>query len=208
MRALLVVDVQYDFLPGGSLAVPKADEIIPVVNALIHHFDHVVFTQDWHPAGHSSFASSHEGHDPFDVIEVDYGDQILWPDHCVQGTRGAALHEDMDVDGGEVIVRKGYRRDIDSYSAFFENDGTTPTGLSGYLRERGIDTLYLAGLALDFCVHWSAVDGSEQGFDVMVVEDGSRPIDTEGSLEEAMGNMESAGVTLVSAEEARSVASD
>ncbi|MEX2400621.1 MAG: bifunctional nicotinamidase/pyrazinamidase [Rhodothermales bacterium] len=206
MRALLVVDVQYDFLPGGSLAVPEADEIIPAVNDLIHHFDHVVFTQDWHPAGHDSFASSHEGHDPFDVIEVDYGDQILWPDHCVQGTRGAELHDDLDVDRAELIIRKGFRRDIDSYSAFFENDGTTPTGLTGYLRERGIDTLYVVGLALDFCVHWSAVDGSEQGFDVMVVEDGSRPIDTEGSLDEAMGNMESSGVKLVTAEEARAVA--
>ncbi|MEX0600441.1 MAG: bifunctional nicotinamidase/pyrazinamidase [Rhodothermales bacterium] len=206
MRALLVVDVQYDFLPGGCLAVPEADEIIPVVNDLIDHFEHVVFTQDWHPAGHDSFASSHEGHDPFDVIEVDYGNQILWPDHCVQGTRGAELHDDLDVDRAELIIRKGFRRDIDSYSAFFENDGTTPTGLTGYLRERGIDTLYVVGLALDFCVHWSAVDGSEQGFDVMVVEDGSRPIDTEGSLDEAMGNMESAGVKLVTAEEARAVA--
>lgn len=206
MQALLVVDVQYDFVPGGNLAVPRGDEIIPVVNPLMDRFEHVLLTQDWHPAGHSSFASSHADKESFGFIEMDYGKQILWPDHCVQGSRGAELHEDLNVDRAELIIRKGFRPEIDSYSAFFENDRTTPTGLSGYLRERGIDVLYIAGLALDFCVHWSAVDGREQGFDVVVVVDASRPIDTEGSLREAMTNMHEAGVRLVSANDVQSIA--
>lgn len=206
MHALLVVDLQYDFLPGGRLAVPDGDAIIPVVNRLARHFDHVLLTQDWHPAGHSSFASSHEGKEPFEFIETHYGRQILWPDHCVQGSRGAEMHDELEADRAELIIRKGFRPEIDSYSAFFENDRTTPTGLSGYLRERGIDTLYVAGLALDFCVHWSAVDGRKEGFDVTVVREASRAIDTEGSLDEAMSNMRAAGVDLVSADEALAVA--
>lgn len=203
MRALLVIDVQYDFLPGGSLAVPNGDEIIPVVNDLAESFEHVLFTQDWHPRGHDSFASSHDGRQPFDVIQTDYGDQILWPDHCVQGSRGAELHDDLDLDRAELILRKGFRRHIDSYSAFFENDRSTPTGLNGYLKDRGIETLYLVGLALDFCVHWSAVDGRADGFEVLVVEEASRPIDTEGSLEQAMQKMTESGVQFVSADETK-----
>lgn len=196
MRALVVTDVQNDFCPGGRLAVPEGDEIIPLVNALVEDFEHVIYTQDWHPAGHTSFASSHPGKKPFDRVEMSYGEQILWPDHCVQGTDGAAFHPDLDVTGGELIIRKGFRKRIDSYSAFFENDHDTPTGLTGYLRERGIDTLYLVGLALDFCVHWSAIDGRKQGFDVVVVEDATRAIDTDGSLEEAMLKMREAGAEM------------
>jgi nicotinamidase/pyrazinamidase len=198
MRALLVIDVQYDFMPGGGLAVPNGDEIVPLVNRLMDRFDHVVLTQDWHPRGHSSFASSH-AKEPFEMVEMEYGEQILWPDHCIQGSRGAALHADLKVERAELILRKGFNPQIDSYSAFFENDGRTPTGLTGYLREREIESLYLVGLAFDFCVHWSAVDGREQGFEVVVVEDAARAIDTEGSLERARMRMGDAGVRLIPA---------
>ena len=206
MDALLIVDLQNDFCPGGALAVPEGDTIVPVVNELADHFDHVLLTQDWHPPGHQSFASSHPEHDPMDVIEVDYGEQVLWPDHCVQDTQGAAFHPDLDTTQGEMIIRKGFRPDIDSYSAFYENDGTTPTGLTGYLEHRGIDTLYLCGLATDFCVKWSAVDGREEGFDVYVIEDATRGIDQDGSLAQAWSEMNDAGVQVVSSDAALDLA--
>jgi nicotinamidase/pyrazinamidase len=203
MRALLIVDMQNDFCPGGALAVPEGDEVVPVINDLANEFDHVLQTQDWHPAGHQSFASSHPQHDPYDVIEVDYGEQVLWPDHCVQGTEGAEFHPDLDTTHTELVLRKGFRPEIDSYSAFFENDGETRTGLTAYLRERGIDTLFLCGLAADFCVKWSAVDGRKEGFDVFVVEDATRGIDQDGSLAAAWKEMNDAGVQDVSSEAAR-----
>ena len=203
MRALLIVDVQNDFCPGGALEVPEGDEVVPVINNLVGAFDHVLQTQDWHPAGHQSFASSHPQHDPYDVIEVGYGEQVLWPDHCVQGTDGAAFHPDLDTTHTELVLRKGFRPEIDSYSAFFENDGETRTGLAGYLRERGIDSLYVCGLATDFCVKWSAVDGRAEGFDVFVVEEATRGIDQNGSLAQAWKEMNDAGVQVISAEAAR-----
>ena len=203
MRALLIVDVQNDFCPGGALEVPEGDEVVPVINNLVGAFDHVLQTQDWHPAGHQSFASSHPQHDPYDVIEVGYGEQVLWPDHCVEGTDGASFHPDLDTTHTELVLRKGFRPEIDSYSAFFENDGETRTGLAGYLRERGIDTLYVCGLATDFCVKWSAVDGRAEGFDVFVVEEATRGIDQNGSLAQAWKEMNDAGVQVISAEAAR-----
>jgi len=203
MRALLIVDMQNDFCPGGALAVPEGDKVVPVINDLVSEFDHVLQTQDWHPSRHQSFASSHPQHDPYDVIEVDYGEQVLWPDHCVQGTEGAAFHPDLDTTHTELILRKGFRPEIDSYSAFYENDGETQTGLTGYLNERGIDTLFICGLAADFCVKWSAVDGRKEGFDVFVIEDAVRGIDQDGSLAAAWKEMNDAGVQVVSAEAAR-----
>lgn len=199
MQALLLVDIQNDFCPGGALSVPEGDAILPLVVDLAHRFDHVLLTQDWHPPGHHSFASAHPGKAPYDTVTLSYGPQILWPDHCVQGTDGAAFHPELPVEKAELIIRKGFRREIDSYSAFFENDHTTPTGLAGYLRERGIDTLYLAGLATDFCVHFSAVDGRRLGFEVFVIEDASRGIDTGGSMDAALRNMRQAGVHLIRA---------
>lgn len=206
MNALLIADVQNDFCPGGALAVPDGDAIVPVVNELTDAFDPVLMTQDWHPDGHQSFASSHDGHDPYDVIEVDYGDQILWPDHCVQGTTGAEFHPDLNLTPVELLIRKGFRPQIDSYSAFYENDRTTPTGLTGYCRERGIDTLYVCGLATDFCVKWTALDGRKEGFEVYVIEDAARGIDQDGSLAQAWDEMNEAGVQVISAEAAMSVA--
>ncbi len=202
MRALLIVDLQNDFCPGGALAVPEGDTIVPTVNTLLGNFDHVLMTQDWHPEGHRSFASSHRHYEPYDVIEMDYGEQVLWPDHCVQGTEGAEFHPDLDTTHSELIIRKGFRPEIDSYSAFYENDGETSTGLAGYLHERSIDTLYLCGLATDFCVKWSALDGREEGFDVYVIEDATRGIDQDGSLQQAWTEMEEAGVEVISSEEA------
>lgn len=202
MKALLLVDIQNDFCAGGSLAVPGGETIVPVVNRLAHGMDHVLLTQDWHPAGHLSFASSHPGKQPFGKIEVDYGPQILWPDHCVQGTPGAAFHPDLDAPHAGLILRKGFRRHIDSYSAFFENDHLTPTGLAGYARDRGIDTFYLAGLAFDFCVAWSAVDGRKLGFEIYVIEDASRAIDAGGSLDAARRSMLEAGVKIITSAEA------
>lgn len=201
MRALLIIDVQNDFCPGGRLAVPEGDEVIPIINRLSEEFDRVILTQDWHPAGHSSFASAHTDHQPFETIETPYGKQILWPDHCVQGTDGARFHRDLHAERGQVIIRKGFRHDVDSYSAFYENDHQTATGLTGYCRERGIDVLYLTGLALDFCVHWSAIDGRKQGFEVFVVEDAARAIDTNGSLDRAMRAMRNSGVRFVDSSE-------
>ena len=201
MKALLVIDLQNDFCPGGALAVSGGDEIISRVNELVAHFDHVLLTQDWHPSGHHSFASSHAGKTPFEIIDLSYGAQILWPDHCVQGTHGADFHPEARLDKAEFIIRKGFRREIDSYSAFFENDHATPTGLTGYLRERGINTLYLAGLATDFCVKYSALDGRAQGFEIYVIEDAVRGIDTQGSLAQAWREMDAAGVQVVTSEE-------
>ena len=194
---LLIVDIQNDFCPGGSLAVPLGDEIVPVVNRLAADFPHVILTQDWHPRGHTSFASSHPGKQPFDTVDAPYGEQILWPDHCVQETKGAAFHPNLDAPHAELIVRKGFRNAIDSYSAFRENDRRTPTGLAGYLRERGFERLTLCGLATDFCVFFSAIDGREAGFEVTVVANACRGIDVDGSLSRAMRSMSEAGVTLL-----------
>src|SRR5574342_246775 len=167
---LIVVDVQYDFMPGGALAVPKGDEVVPVINRAAARFDNVVLTQDWHPRGHASFASSHPGRKPFETIELPYGTQVLWPDHCVQGTSGADFHRGLAVPHAQLIIRKGYRSHVDSYSAFCEADGTTPTGLAGYLRDRGLEHVVLAGLATDFCVAWSALDARKRGFRATVIE--------------------------------------
>lgn len=201
MEALLIIDVQNDFCPGGALEVPNGDKVVPVINQLSEQFDVVMQTQDWHPDGHSSFASSHEGKDPFETIEMPYGKQVLWPDHCVQGSDGAAFHPDLITNRSQLIVRKGFRKNIDSYSAFYENDNSTTTGLTGYLRERGIDTLYAAGLATDFCVKWSVVDGLKEDFDVKVVEDAVRGIDIEGSVDQAWNEMLEAGAEKVSSED-------
>lgn len=179
---LLAVDIQHDFCPGGALAVPGGHEVVSVINRIGAHFEKVILTQDWHPPGHTSFASSHPGKAPFETVTLGYGEQILWPDHCVQGTRGAELHADLDMPQAQLIIRKGYDPEIDSFSAFFENDRTTPTGLSGYLRERGLTRVWLAGLALDFCVRYSAEDACRSGFEVILIEDACRAIDTEGSL--------------------------
>jgi nicotinamidase/pyrazinamidase len=195
-EVVLIVDVQNDFCPGGALAVPGGDEIVPVVNKLAAGFSHVILTQDWHPAGHTSFASSHPGKKPFDTIEVSYGQQTLWPDHCVQGTQGAAFHPRLDVPHAELVLRKGYRRAIDSYSAFRENDRRTPTGLAGYLRERGFERITMCGLATDFCVFYSAVDAREAGFEVSLVTSACRGIDVDGSIARAMRSMGEAGVTV------------
>ena len=195
-HALIVIDVQNDFCPGGALEVPQGDAILRGVNALMPDFDAVILTQDWHPAGHSSFASSHEGHGPYEVITMPYGPQVLWPDHCIQGSIGAQFHPDLQLDRADLIIRKGYNPDIDSYSAFFENDHRTPTGLEGYLRTRGIERLTMVGLALDFCVNFSAIDAAKLGFKVEVREDLCRAIDLDGSLARARDGMRAAGVTL------------
>lgn len=195
-EALIVIDLQNDFCPGGALAVEGGDEIVPIVNRMIEATPHVILTQDWHPAGHSSFASRHEGKSPFETIEAGYGPQTLWPDHCVQGTKGAALHPDLEWTRAELIVRKGFRPAIDSYSAFFENDRTTPTGLSGYLKERGISRLTLAGLATDFCVAYSAIDAAKLGFSVTVAMEACRAIGLGGSFEAMTREMDQAGIVL------------
>ena len=194
---LLVVDVQNDFCPEGALGVPGGDAVVPVINRIQPGFAHVVLTQDWHPAGHQSFASTHPGHQPFETVEVAYGPQTLWPDHCVQGTPGAAFHPDLDTDKAEMILRKGTRAAIDSYSAFYENDRTTATGLAGYLRERGFTRVFICGLATDYCVHFSALDAAREGFEAVVVEDACRGIDLEGSLAAAKGAMVEAGVAFI-----------
>jgi len=194
---LLVIDVQNDFCPGGALAVGEGDAVVPVINRLAEQFDHVALTQDWHPAGHSSFATSHPGSTPFETIAMPYGPQVLWPDHCVQGTAGAAFHPELLADRAEIIIRKGFRGRIDSYSAFYENDRRTPTGLAGYLRERSFKRIFLAGLATDFCVHYSAVDARREGFEAVVIEAGCRAIDLAGSLAAAWATMGDAGVARV-----------
>ncbi|WP_425051147.1 bifunctional nicotinamidase/pyrazinamidase [Psychromarinibacter sp. S121] len=195
-EALIVIDVQNDFCPGGALAVAGGDEIVPGINTLMTEFDAVILTQDWHPAGHSSFASQHEGRAPLELIEMPYGPQVLWPDHCIQGSPGAAFHPDLETDRADLIIRKGYNPAIDSYSALFENDHSTPTGLEGYLRTRGIDTVTMVGLATDFCVNFSAVDAARLGFGVTVRLDLCRAIDHAGSLTAACDGMTEAGVTL------------
>ena len=191
---LLVVDVQNDFCRGGALAVSGGDEVVPAINRLAKAFAHVVLTQDWHPTGHLSFASSHHGRRPLDIIMAPYGAQTLWPDHCVQDTVGAAFHEDLHVPHAELVLRKGCRRSIDSYSAFRENDRKTPTGLAGYLRERGLRRVFLAVLAFDFCVRYSAEDASHDGFGVVVVEDCCRAIDVQGSVAATRDSLRSLGV--------------
>ena len=194
---LLVIDVQNDFCPGGALAVADGADVVPVANRLAERFPHVVMTQDWHPQGHQSFASVHPGRKPFETIALAYGPQTLWPDHCVQATPGAAFHPGLRLPRAELVIRKGFRPAIDSYSAFFENDRRTPTGLAGYLRERGLERLFLVGLATDFCVHYSAIDARRLGFAVVLVEDGCRAIDLDGSLALAMRAMAAAGVARV-----------
>jgi nicotinamidase/pyrazinamidase len=194
-NALIVIDVQNDFCPGGALAVDRGDTIVQGINAVMPDFGAVILTQDWHPSGHSSFASSHAGKAPMSIIEMPYGPQVLWPDHCIQGTEGAAFHSALRTDGN-LIIRKGFNPAIDSYSAFFENDHKTPTGLEGYLRTRGIDELVLVGLALDFCVNFTAVDAAKLGFDVTVRQELCRAINFEGSLASARKGMRDAGVIL------------
>ena len=195
-QALIVIDVQNDFCPGGALAVPEGDQIVPGINALIEAHETVILTQDWHPAGHSSFASSHAGKAPMELTQMSYGPQVLWPDHCVQGSNGAAFHKDLNTTRADLIIRKGFNPAIDSYSALFENDQKTPTGLEGYLRSRGITDLVMVGLATDFCVNFSAVDAAKQGFTVTVKQDLCRAIDFDGSLAAAQAGMKAAGVTL------------
>jgi len=196
---LIVIDVQNDFCPGGALAVPRGDEIIPIVNQLAARFRHVVLTQDWHPRGHFSFASSHRAKRPFETIVAPYGPQVLWPDHCVQGTLGAAFHPALDIPHAALVLRKGMEPMIDSYSAFYENDRATPTGLVGYLRERGLSRVFLAGLAFDFCVRYSAEDAKREGFAVFVIEDACRGIDVDGSVASTRGSFATLGVNCISA---------
>src|SRR5712664_3268332 len=194
---LAVIDVQNCFVPGGTLPVPEGDKIIPIINRLAPAFRHVVLTQDWHTKGHVSFASSHPGKKPFETVSLPYGTQVLWPDHCIQGTPDADLHKDLKIPHAELIIRKGYRKQIDSYSAFFEADGKTPTGLVGYLRERGLTRVFLTGLATDFCVAWSALDARKAGFEALVIEDATRGIDAGGSLAKAWQDMLGAGVKRI-----------
>lgn len=194
---LLVVDMQYDFLPGGSLAVTGGDEIILLINRLGRRFNNVAMTQDWHPAGHISFASSHDGAKPFEIMQLPYGPQVLWPDHCVQGTRGAEFSSEVELPHTQLIIRKGYHDVVDSYSGFQEADRKTKTGLEGYLGERGIKRLFVAGLATDFCVNWTAVDAAAASFEVYVIEDACRAIDTNGSLAAAWNDMNAAGVRRI-----------
>jgi nicotinamidase/pyrazinamidase len=194
----IAVDLQYDFLPGGSLAVAGGDEIIPPINALATRFRHVLMTQDWHPQEHISFASNHDGAAPFQIMELPYGPQVLWPDHCVWNTRGAQFSRDVDLPQAELVIRKGYNEVVDSYSGFQEADRKTKTGLEGYLRERGFKRLFIAGLATDFCVNWTALDARAAGFETFVVEDLTRAIDTNGSLAAAWTDMTKAGVRRIS----------
>ena len=197
-RALIVIDVQNDFCPGGNLAVTDGDAVVTPINAMMADFDAVVLTQDWHPADHLSFASNHNA-EPMTTTQMPYGTQVLWPDHCIQGTDGAAFHKDLNTTRADMIIRKGYNPKIDSYSAFFENDQTTKTGLAGYLRDRGITDLTFAGLALDFCVAWSALDAIKEEFTAGVQVSACRAIDFDGSLDNALTNMKNAGVTLIDA---------
>jgi nicotinamidase/pyrazinamidase len=204
---LLVIDVQHDFCPGGALAVPDGDAVVSPINRLIDRFPHVLATQDWHPRGHASFATSHPGHKAFDTIALPYGVQTLWPDHCVQGTTGAALHPGLHDARLEMVLRKGFHAQVDSYSAFLENDRVTPTGLAGYMRERGFERLFCAGLALDYCVRFSAEDARRFGFRAVVVPDACRAIDQGGSLAAALAGMKEAGVSLVGSDEILGTAS-
>lgn len=196
-RVLIVVDVQNGFLPCGNLAIPHSDTIIPVINRLVPLFSNLIVTQDWHPEGHHSFASSHNGKKPGDIIELSYGSQVLWPDHCIQGTSDAQLCPDAHIEHAQLIIRKGYHKEIDSYSAFMEADRKTSTGLAGYLHDRGIKHCYICGLATDFCVAWTALDARKLGFDVTVIEDACYGIDLNGSLERAWKDMEFAKIERV-----------
>jgi nicotinamidase/pyrazinamidase len=198
---LLVIDVQNDFCPGGALAVPRGDEVVPIVNRLASRFPNVVLTQDWHPADHLSFASAHPGRKPFEIVIAVYGPQVLWPDHCVQETPGAAFHPSLTIPHAALVLRKGIRRTIDSYSAFYENDRKTPTGLVGYLRERNLTKIFLAGLAFDFCVRYSAEDAARSGFAVAVIEDACRGIDMEGSVAATRRSFESLNIPCMSEKE-------
>jgi len=198
--ALVIIDVQHDFCPGGALAVADGDAVVPIVNRLQSAFPLRILTQDWHPADHMSFADNHQGAEPFSMTEMPYGPQVLWPSHCIQGTQGAELHKDLETGSASIIIRKGFRPEIDSYSAFFENDRNTPTGLKGYLKDLGITSLAMAGLATDFCVRYSAVDAAKLGFDVTLIEDACRAIDMNGSLTEAMKDMADHGVTLATSD--------
>jgi nicotinamidase/pyrazinamidase len=198
---LIVVDVQNCFLPGGSLAVKDGDQIVPIINRIAPKFAHVVLTQDWHTPGHVSFASAHAGKAPFEVVTLPYGDQVLWPDHCVQGTPGADISKDISIPHAELVVRKGYNKTMDSYSAFVEADHKTPTGLGGYLKERGLARVFVAGLATDFCVAWTAMDARGAGFETFVIDDASRGIDTRGSLAAAWSAMEKAGVKRIKSDD-------
>ena len=195
--ALIVVDIQNDFCPGGALAVPRGDEVVPIVNRLAAAFRNVVLTQDWHPLGHLSFASSHPGKAAFETVTASYGPQVLWPDHCVQGTEGAALSKELSIPQAGLIIRKGFHRDVDSYSAFTEADHKTTTGLAAYLKARKVKRLFVAGLATDFCVAWTALDARKAGFETYVVEDACRGIDTQGSLTKAWADMAKAGVKRI-----------
>ena len=201
MNALIIVDVQNDFCPGGWLAVPGGDEVVKPINALIPVFEHVIQTQDWHPADHLSFASNHKGKAEFETVEMEYGEQILWPNHCVQGTPGAEFHAKLNTQKTQLVVRKGFRRDIDSYSTFEENDHQTKTGLDGFLRSVGVTRIYLAGLATDFCVKWSALDSIKFGFETWVVTDAVRGIDINGSVNAALEEMKQAGVKFITSSE-------
>ena len=193
---LLVIDVQNDFCAGGALAVPDGDAVVAPINALMARFEHVVLTQDWHPPGHSSFASEHPAHAPYDTVEMPYGPQTLWPDHCVQGSPGARFHPELELDRASLAIRKGFRPAIDSYSAFRENDGESATGLAGYLRERGTVRVIAVGLAFDFCVRWSAEDARRAGFESVVIESACRAIDLDGSVDAARAALEEAGVVV------------
>ena len=195
--ALIIIDAQYGFMPGGGLAVADGDAVVPVINRIVPRFANVVLTQDWHPADHISFAANHPGRAPFETITLPYGEQVLWPTHCVQGTRDAALHDDLRVPQAQLIIRKGFHRDVDSYSAFMEADRRTSTGLAAYLKARGITKLYLCGLATDYCVAWSAQDARAAGFEATVIEDACRAIDLNGSLARAWADMAAAGVGRV-----------
>ncbi|MEX3921886.1 bifunctional nicotinamidase/pyrazinamidase [Paraburkholderia sp. BR10872] len=198
---LLLIDLQYDFMPGGALAVARGDEVVPVANRLAQGFSHVVLTQDWHPAQHVSFAANHAGRAPFETTALPYGEQVLWPVHCVQGTEGAALHRDLDVPHARAVIRKGHHADVDSYSAFLEADRKTPTGLAGYLRDVGVKRVYCCGLATDYCVAWSALDARAAGFETVLIEDASRAIDLNGSLAAAWQQLLAAGVKRAQAAE-------
>ncbi|GGA63319.1 nicotinamidase [Edaphobacter acidisoli] len=203
--ALLVIDVQNDFCPaangiGDALAVKDGDQVVPIINALAQKFDHVILTQDWHPAGHISFATT-QGKQPYEVIEVPYGPQTLWPEHCLQHSEGAALHPALETPHAELILRKGFRRHIDSYSAFLENDHTTPTGLAGYLHERGLKRLFLTGLAYDFCVRYSAIDGHALGFETIVIEDATRPVNLPGSVAETNAALAASNIQRIPSSE-------
>ena len=197
---LVVIDVQNDFCSGGALAVPDGEKVVPAVNRIAQKFRNVVLTQDWHPREHVSFASNHANKRPFDMIELPYGSQVLWPDHCVQDTSGAEFHKALHVPQASLVIRKGFRRDIDSYSALYENDRKTPTGLLGYLRERQLKTMFIAGLAFDFCVRYSAEDARRAGFEVAVIEDACRGIDLEGSMAAAHRSLKSLGISIINIE--------